>query len=356
MGRKSSAKRVERERLSRDRASQEAERIRLARLVVDGGLDPSVVASVSGFSQSAVYGWAKSLRERGEDGLRAKMGSGRPPKLTEAQQLYVMKLVVDNDPDQLRFEFALWTREMVRELILRRFSVDLSPKSVGRLMRRWGLSPQRPLRRAYEADPAAAERWKTEEYPAIRALASEVGATIFFADEASVRSDYHAGTTWAPVGQTPVVPATGQRFKVNMISAVSPKGGVSFDVFDGNMNAARFIEFCRKLVRDNLGRPVFLIVDNVAYHKAKVVQEYVASTKGQLRLYFLPPYSPQLNPDEWVWKNIKHDRIGKLGIASITTREHLWSRTVQALNRLVSLSDIVRGFFRDPDLAYISGE
>lgn len=339
-----------------DRKGREAARIRAARQVVDEGMHPEVVAQVFGVSRAAVFGWVKKYRKGGPEALLAKPVSGRPPKLTEAQQRGVMGLVVDNDPDQLCFEFALWTREMVRELIWRRLGVELSVKSVGRLLRAWGLSPQRPLRRAYEADPAAAERWKTVEYPAIRALARESGAVIYFGDEASVRSDYHSGTTWAPVGETPVVAATGKRFKVNMISAVTPTGSVYFDVFDGNMNAARFVEFCKKLVRDNPDRPVFLIVDNVSYHDAKLVKDYVASTDGQFRVFFLPSYSPELNPDEWVWKNVKHDRIGKLGIASITTKEHLWTRTVQALNRLAQLPELVLGFFRDPDLAYITSE
>jgi transposase len=209
------------------------------------------------------------------------------------------------------------------------------------------------LRRAAEEDPVAVERWKSTEYPVIRALAREGGAAIFFGDEASVRSDYHSGTTWAPLGETPIVPATGKRFKVNMVSAVSPTGSFSFDLFEGSMNADRFVEFCEKLARDNLGRPVFLIVDNVKYHKSRVVKEYVESTNGMFRLFFLPPYSPELNPDEWVWKNVKHDRIGKLGSAAVSAKADLWTRTLQALNRLAGMPELIRGFFADANLSYI---
>lgn len=354
MGRKSSGKQAERVRLVLDRKAREAVRIQAARAVVDEGVRPEVAAQVFGVSRAAVFGWAKKYRNGGPDALLAKSASGRPPKLTEDQQRQVVQLVIDNDPDQLRFDFALWTREMVRELIWRRFGVDLSAKSVGRMLRGWGLSPQRPMRRAYEQDPDAVKRWKEVDYPSIRALARESGAVIYFADEASLRSDYHSGTTWAPVGETPIVPSTAKIFKVNMISAVTPTGSVYFDLFEGNMNAPRFVEFCKKLVRDNPDRPVFLILDNASSHHAKVVTEYVESTKGKLRLFFLPPYSPELNPDEWVWKNVKHDRIGKLGVTSITTREHLWTRAAQALNRLARLPELVRGFFRDPDLAYIA--
>src|SRR5919197_5797173 len=149
-----------------------------------------------------------------------------------------------NDPRQLRFAFALWTRAMIRELIRREFGVRLSEVSVGRLLRKLGLSPQRPLYRAYQQNPEAVARWKAETYPRLRAEAAATGGTIYFADEAGVRSDYHAGTTWAPVGQTPVVAANGDRFAVNLISAVTAQGALRFAAYDGNLNAAVFLGFC----------------------------------------------------------------------------------------------------------------
>jgi transposase len=214
------------------------------------------------------------------------------------------------------------------------------------------MSPQRPLYRAYQQDPERVRAWKRETYPAIRAAAAQAGGTIFFADEARVRTDHHAGTTWAPVGRTPVVTATGERKSVNMVSAVSPGGQIHFDVFEGSMNAARFIEFCAKLVHD-CPTPVFLIVDGSSAHTAKVVKEYVASTGGRLNLFFLPPYSPDLNPDEWVWKNVKHDSVGR---TVAMNRDHLRSIVYDALRRLQMTPRIIKEFFADPCLAYISGE
>ena len=162
-------------------------------------------------------------------------------------------LIAGADPRQLEFGFALWTRDMVRTLIRREFNVSLSAVSVGRLLRTLGLSPQRPLWRAWQADPDAVERWKSEEFPAIRAQAKAEGATIYFGDEAGVRSDYHAGTTWAPAGQTPVVKATGARHSLNMISAVTARGRRGFDLH-GSLTGARFIEFCRKLMTEPTAR------------------------------------------------------------------------------------------------------
>ena len=222
--------------------------------------------------------------------------------------------MVSNDPRQLRFAFALWTRPMIRELIRREFGVALSEVSVGRLLRKLGLSPQRPLYRASQQNPEAVARWKAEEYPAIREQAAQVGATIYFADEAGVRSDYHAGTTWAPVGRTPVVVTTGDRFGVNLISAVTAKGKLRFAAYDGSLNGPVFIDFCRRLLHDTTG-PVFLVLDGHPVHRSKAVQAFAAATGGRLRLCFLPGYAPELNPDEWVWKHVQHDRVGRAGVS-----------------------------------------
>ena len=195
----------------------------------------------------------------------------------------------------MRFEFALWTREMVREVIRREFGVALSVVSAGRLLRKLGMSPQRPLHRAYQRDPEAAERWKKEAYPAIRVEAEAAGAVIYFADEAGIRSDCHAGTTWSPVGRIPEVKNTGARYPVNMISAVSAKGALRFAVYEGNTNAATFIDFCTRLLHDAPG-PVYLIVNGHPAHRATATKKFAASTGGQLKLFFLPGYSPELNP------------------------------------------------------------
>jgi transposase len=280
---------------------------------IEQGVHPEDVAAALGMTRAAVYAWLAKYREGGLDALRARPVPGRPPKLSGAQLQRLYTLVVGNDPRQLRFAFALWTRAMVRELIRREFGVGLSEVSVGRLLRKLGLSPQRPLYRAYQQNPEAVARWKTEEYPTIREHAAQVGATVYFADEAGVRSDYHAGTTWAPVGHTPVVAATGDRFGVNLISAVTAKGGMRFAAYDGNLNAGVFIDFCRRLLHDAPG-PVFLVLDGHPVHRSNAVKRFAAATNGRLRLFFLPGYSPELNPDEWVWKNVKHDRIGRSGV------------------------------------------
>ena len=254
---------------------------------IEHGAHPEEVAAALGMTRAAVYGWLAKYREGGLDALRAKPVPGRPPTLSGAQLARLSGLVVGNDPRQLRFTFALWTRAMIRELIRREFDVRLSEVSVGRLLRKLGLSPQRPLYRAYQQNPEAVARWKAETYPQLRAEAAEVGATIYFADEAGVRSDYHAGTTWAPIGRTPVVATTGDRFGINLISAVTAKGKLRFAAYDGNLNGPVFIDFCRRLLHDAPG-PVFLVLDGHPVHRSKAVKAFAASTGGRLRLCSCP--------------------------------------------------------------------
>lgn len=307
------------------------------------------VAAALGLNRDTVFAWVAAFRSGGKEALAAKPIPGRPPKLSPKQLSELYALIAGSDPTQLELPFELWTRDLVRILIKRRFGVSLSAVSVGRWLRALGLSPQKPLHRAYQADPQAVQAWKDQSYPAIRARAKAAGATIYFADEASVRSDYRTGTTWAPVGQTPVVTATGARFSVNMISAITPAGQLRFSLIEGTLNSEKFINFCKRLVHDTDG-PVFLIVDGHPVHRSKAVTEYVNSTEGALELFRLPSYSPQLNPDEWVWKNVKHDRVGR---RAVTGPDQFKALAVSALRRLQAMPHIVKGFFGDPHLAYI---
>lgn len=282
-----------------DHATLEVLRLRAVEQV-EAGEHPEEVAAVLGLHRKTVYGWLAQHREGGREALRAKPVPGRPSKLSDEQMRTLYTLVAETDPRQLSFEFALWTREMVRSLIRQWFGVALSKASVGRLLRSLGLSPQRPLHRAYQQDPDAVQHFTTEEYPHIREAAAREDATIYFADEAGIRSDYHSGTTWAPVGDTPVVERTGARFSVNMLSAVTPGGTLRFMTGEGSTTATVFIDFCQRLLHD-AGGPVYLIVDGHPAHRAKATREFVASTDGQLNLIFLPGYPSVSRSCEAVW-------------------------------------------------------
>jgi transposase len=332
-----------------DHRTLEAMRLRAVGAVLEQEIPVRDVAASIGMTPQAVWSWVRKYRSGGAEALKARPVPGAKPKLSPAQMRSLARTVLGKDPRQLRFAFALWTRDMVRELIEREFGVTMSLGAVGRLLRRLGLSPQRPLYRAYQQDPEAVERWKSEEYPLIKDEAAREGAVIYFLDEAAVRSDSHSGTTWAKRGQTPVVKATGARYSVNMISGVSAKGALRFMLIEGTLTAPVFIEFCKRLAHD-AQRLVYLVVDGHPVHRSKAVKEYVRSTEGRLKLFFLPSYSPELNPDEWVWKNVKHDRVGR---TTTRSKAELKSLAMAALRRLQRTPELVRGFFRDPDLAYI---
>src|SRR3954470_24776553 len=307
-----------------------------------------------GLHPKTIYSWLATARAEGSDALRAKPVPGRRRKLTDAQLGELADLITDTDPRDHGFAVALWTREIIRQLIERRYGVQLSVASVGRTLHDLGLSAQRPLYRAEQADPAAVARWKQAEYPRIAAQAKATGGTVYFVDEAGVRSDYHAGTTWAPVAQTPAVRSTGARFGLNLISAISARGALRFSVLAGTLTGARFIGFLHRLVPDAQragAGPVFVIVDGHPVHRATAVDRFVDSTHGALRLYRLPAYSPQLHPDEWVWKNVKHDGVAP---AAPKGPEQMKAVITARLRRLQRLPHILRGFFGDPELAYIT--
>lgn len=331
-----------------DHKTREKIRIRAVKLV-EKGQSPEQVIKALGFHRSCIYEWLAKYREGGVKALQTKSITGRPKKINGHQLKKIYDIVTSKNPLQLKFEFALWTRDMIRDLIWSQFGVKLSLVSVGRLLKKMGLSPQKPLHRAYQQDPDLVQQWLEVEFPKIKALARKFGADIFFGDEASVRSDFHSGTTWAPKGQTPVVKTTGARFSVNMISAISPRGLLRFMTIDGRFNAKIFIEFLKRLIH-NTEKPIFLIVDGHPTHKAKKVKEFIESTEGKLRLFILPPYSPELNPDELVWNNLKSHRIGR---KMITGPNDLKNKVISSLRSLQKTPSKIVGFFHEKHVRYI---
>ena len=315
---------------------------------VQAGESPEVVIQALGFSRGCIYIWLARYRAGGWGGLRARALQGRPMKVSPAQMRWVYRTVTGKSPLQYRFEFALWTREMIRILLREQFQLEWSVTSVGRLLQQLGLTCQRPLFRAMEQDPQRVRRWREQQYPAIREQARQAGAEIYFGDEAGVRSDCHAGTTWGVKGKTPVVRGTGQRNSVNMISAVSARGKLRFLVTKGRVNGVVFTGFLKRLMH-NAKRPIFLILDGGSYHRSRPVKEYLATLGGKLRLFFLPPYSPELNPDEQVWNYVKRHGVAK---AALRSGKELPKFVLARLRSLQKLPWMVRMFFLKPDTQY----
>ena len=332
-------------------SAQEALR-RTAVKAVRNGKTHQEVAALLGVRRQVVGRWVQRARHGGLPALTARR-RGRPPggTLQPWQAAQIAKALVDRHPDQLKLPFYLWTREAVAQLIERRFDLRLSVWTVGRYLARWGFTPQKPIRRAYEQNPAAVRRWLRRVYPAIRALARRERATIFWEDETGMRSDHQAGTSYGRRGHTPVIPGTGQRFRCNMLSAITNRGRLNFMVFKQRFTAPVFLDFLRRLARQ-AKRKVFLIVDGHPVHRSGRVTQWRQQHTQRLRLFFLPGYSPELNPDEMLNQDVKANAVGRQRPHDQVellrnVRGHLRSRQRQP--------QIVRRYFQAPHVRYAAG-
>ena len=323
-------------------------RIRAVKRVQEGHSPEDVIATL-GFSRACIYNWLARYRAGGWDALKTGKQSGRPKKLTAGQIAWIYKTVRDNNPLQLKFPFALWTRSIVSRLIRDRFALRLSESSVGRLLRQLGFTCQKPLYRAYQQNPDVVEQWKKVVFPEIKKRAKKLGASIYFEDESGIRSDFHAGTTWAPIGQSPVIEATGARFGLNMVAAVSTRGELRFMVHHGTITADALCDFLNRLMYGSQ-RPVFLIWDGHPTHNSKKVRECIDSFDGKLEVYLLPSYSPELNPAEQVWRSVKMHGIGR---KTVFGPDQLKSMVIGCLRRLQKIPKIILAFFKNPDCRYI---
>ena len=236
--------------------------------------------------------------------LRSTRGTGRPRSLTPVQERQVFRWINGRNPLQYGLDFGLWTRQIVSMLIKRKFGVSMGVTAVGRLLAKMGLTPQKPLQRAYQRDPQAIERWQRESFPAIVSKAKRQGAQIFFWDESGFRADTVKGKTWGVRGQTPVVHRPGQRQSISAASAVNARGGFWFQTYKGALSGELFVELLKRMMRHRK-KPVHVVIDGLPAHKKALVREYVNSTHGRLTLHFLPGYAPDLNPDELVWSHVK---------------------------------------------------
>ncbi|WP_455289011.1 IS630 family transposase [Cupriavidus necator] len=333
-----------------DRATQEEFRLLALRRVKEGEKPSEVVKSL-GMNRTSIYRWLKAAcgRGKGERALAARRATGRPAKLTARQQAQVLRWTNGKDPRQYGLDFGLWTRQIVATLIEQKFGVRMGLTAVGRLLSRLGLTPQKPLQRAYQRDPQAIERWQRETYPDIAATARRSGAEIYFWDESGFRADTVHGKTWALKGQSPVIERPGQRQSVSAASAVNALGGFWFATYKGALTAELFVELLKKMMKGRR-KPVHLVVDGLPAHKKASVREYVESTGGRLTLHFLPGYAPDLNPDELVWSHIKRTGVAR---NPLRAGEKLEIRVEQQLRGLQKKRSLVRSFFDVPSVAYI---
>jgi transposase len=335
-----------------DHQTLEAIRLMAIERVREGEAPSAVIASY-GFARTTIYQWIKAAAQPGlgVKALRSRNASGRPRRLTPRQEQQVFRWINGHDPRAYGLDTGLWTRAVVASLIERKFGVRLGRTAVGALLARLGLTPQKPLQRAYQRDPAAIEQWRRETFPALAKQAKAAGGEVYFWDGSGFRADAVHGRTWGVKGQTPVIERPGQRQSISAASAVTANGGFWYCTYEGGLSAELFVSLLRRMMRNRV-KPVHLVVDGLPAHKTALVKAYVASTDGRLTLHVLPGYAPDLNPDEWVWSHVK-----RTGAARTPLRrgEKLRDKIEAQLARIKHAPQIIRSFFQAPDVAYITG-
>jgi transposase len=319
---------------------------------VQGGERPSAVVASFGFHRTTIYKWLKAASKPGVGlkALHARPATGRPRSLTPRQEQQVFRWINGRDPRQYGLDFGLWTRSVVADLIERKFNIRLGVTAVGALLAKLGLTPQKPLQRAYQRDPEAIEAWRLERFPAIARQAKASGGEVYFWDESGFRADTVHGKTWGKKGETPVVERPGQRQSISAASAVNARGAFWYCTYHGGLTAELFVTLLRRMMRRR-SNPVHLVVDGLPAHKTTLVKSYVASTNGMLTLHFLPGYAPELNPDELVWSHMKRTGVAR---APLRRGEKLKEKIEAQLGAIKRMPRLIRSFFKAPSVSYIT--
>tara|TARA_Y100000031_G_C8179495_1_gene365732 strand:- start:134 stop:1168 length:1035 start_codon:yes stop_codon:yes gene_type:complete len=320
------------------------------RLIKAGNAQQEVAENL-GVHFNTVWGWWKSYKKAGNKSLHVnkrglKYGQGR--LLTVEQEKEIQRIIIDKTPDQLKLPFVLWDRKAIKKLIKRQFGVNVAIRTIGDYLKRWNFSPQRPIKRAYEQQPKAVQHWLEEVYPEIQKKAKLEDAEIHWGDETGFRSDHHYGRGYAPKGKTPVVRLSAKRVSTNVISSITNQGKVRFMIYSKSMNAKVLIKFLRRLIKTS-NRKILLILDNLRVHHANLVREWLVGKEKELEIIFLPSYSPELNPDEYLNNDIKQGIHSKTLFRDETS---LKKGVLSYMRMLQKMPKRVMNYFKHPKIAY----
>jgi len=330
--------------------TQESIRIKAIKMVLKGS--PSkTVAELFEVSPQAVCKWLKLYRAGGSKALKNKQRGKRKDtgrRLSEDQEWSIYRTILDKFPNQLKFPFALWTREAIRQLILKRFELDIPLRTISDYLKRWDMTPQKPIKRAYERDEKRVQKWLEEEYPKIEKQAKKEKAEIHWGDETNCQSLPNNLRGFSTKGNTPVLTHSAKKFKVNMISSVTKLGKMRFMFYEGNCDYKVFTEFLRRLIKDST-KKIFLIVDNLRVHHSKKVKKWIEERADKIKIFYLPPYCPDLNPDEYLNNDLKQNAnrndIPK-DLDSLKKNTNSYMRSVQ------KRPEKIKGFFRHMKTCY----
>jgi transposase len=301
-------------------------------------------------SPQTVSRWVNAFDRKGNQALKAGRRGRRPGEqkaLDPRQEARVRRAVLTKNPEQVALPGLVWTRPQVRDLVRRWYGVGLSLVTIGKYLRSWRLSPQKPIRKAYEQNPEAVRQWLEVDYPAIAKRARRENAVVLWLDQTGLRSDAPVGTTWAPVGQTPVVVKTGKRFGVNVMAAISNKGELYFTCYTGSFNGPVFLAYLERLVR-HLDRKIHLIVDGHPVHRRVSVRDWLAEHVAQIEMHFLPGYSPELNPVELLNGDVKRH----VAQENPANPAELAAKASAHLRRRQNQPNAVKALFGKPEVRY----
>lgn len=321
------------------------------RLRQQSGMPIKTLAAVAGVHVRTVESWLARAKREGVESLGEKK-RGRPVgacrKLTLADEVWLRDQIVGQTPQQMQLPFALWTRPAIKALVAERFGIEMQDRLIGKYLKRWGFTPQRPVKRALEQRPEEIEKWLKDTYPGVAARAKAEGATIYWGDETAVKEDANWVRGYAPRGKTPVLSTPTRWHKLSMISAISPRGELAFRIVEGSINAERFREFLAALI-EGAPRKIFLVVDNLRVHHAKLVKAWLSDKTDRIELVFLPPYAPESNPDEYLNRHFKTAlRTGPIS----HDKESLLAKAIGFMQALSAMPETIKAYFRHPAAAY----
>lgn len=319
--------------------------------LINTGMQKSEVATLFGVKNGTISAWVKNYKEFGYKGLQSKprgVKSEDKKLLSASQEKSIQLMIVDKMPDQLKLDYALWTRKAVKDLVEREFKIVLAINTMGDYLRRWGFTPQKPKKMAYEQCPLKVQKWLDEAYPEIQKRAKTENAEIHWGDETGVKNNCQHGRSYAPKGKTPIKKSMSKRFSMNMISTVTNQGKVQFMIYSENMNSDKFIEFLNQLIKNN-SQKIFLVLDNLRVHHSHIVKNWVKENTEKIELFFLPAYSPERNPDEYLNCDLKQGLSAK---PAPKNQEKLKMNLENHMQMLVQNPERVKKYFKHKDIQY----
>ena len=318
------------------------------RAVEEKHYSPELIADILGISRSSIYDWLRWYRDTGEAALDTRLAPGAPAVITPVMDWWLKQTVLNSTPVDHGYDTVLWTRSILAELLKKHFGIWVSESTVGLHLHQLDLSCQTPCYHALEQDRAKVVTFLEVKFPKIQRLAEKMGADIAFEDEAGVGIMTRSGRTWGEVGHPPEVAVSDRRGGYNVLSIITATGDLRDSLEEANINGERYVEFLQQILRDRT-RPLIIIADQASFHKSAVVHKFVRAHRTQIRMFFFPTHSPELNPDEQVWNELKHRQLGKQPIKNKTD---LKQRIHSILKSLQLKAEKVRSFFQLPDTKY----